>query len=72
MKVKKLDPSLFQVGKRQDREQIWNSGTQEMKPTRKFATKNNLMLGNDGAMEGEQSVKDAWCCSGQQKNQGSK
>jgi hypothetical protein len=43
-----------------------------MKPTRKFATKNNLMLGNDGAMEGEQSVKDAWCCSGQQKNQGSK
>jgi len=50
--------SLFSVGKREDREKIWNSGTQEKKPTRKFATESSLMLSNGGSMEAEQSVRN--------------
>jgi hypothetical protein len=51
--------SLFSMGKREDRKKIWNSGTQEKKPTRKFAAESNLMLSNSGSMEAEQSAKNA-------------
>jgi hypothetical protein len=47
------------VGKREDSEKIWNSGTQEKKPMRKFAAESNLMLSNVESMEVEQSVKNA-------------
>jgi hypothetical protein len=47
------------VGKREDREKIWNSRTQEKNPTRKFAAESNLMLSIGGSMEAEQSVKNA-------------
>jgi hypothetical protein len=51
--------SLFQVGKREEREQIWNSGIaclagashplhQEMKSTRKFVTKEALIKSHRG------------------------
>jgi hypothetical protein len=51
--------SLFSGGKREDREKIWNSGTQDAtnakqrpgkqkKPTRKFAAESDLMLDNGG------------------------
>jgi hypothetical protein len=54
----KRGSSLFSVCEREDREKIWNSGTQEKKPTRKFAAESNLMLNNGGSMEAEQSVKN--------------
>ena len=49
----RIGSSLFSVGKREGREIIWKSGTQEKKPMRKFATEINLMLSNDGSMKGE-------------------
>jgi len=55
----KSGASLFSVGKREDSEKIWNSGTQEKKPMRKFAAESNLMLSNVESMEVEQSVKNA-------------
>jgi len=65
-----IGSSLFSVGKREGREKIWSSGTQDAKdakqrpgkqkkPTRKFAAEINLMLSNGGLMEAEQSVKNA-------------
>jgi hypothetical protein len=62
--------SLFSVGKSEDREKIWNSGTQDVtdakqrpcnqkKSIRKFSALSNLMLSNGESMEAEQSVKNA-------------